>query len=122
MLCNTYFTTITHNLKNPELNEDLVSTSADVFESVIIHYANHPSILIIKEKFHNNECFEFKEASTHEISGEIHKLDRSKKVSGAIPIKVLQVAVREFHYTSVALTRCFHKAVGTGKSPHICWL
>ena len=79
-LFNNYFTTITHNLNIPKWNEDLVSTSADAIESAVVQYANHPSILTIKERFHNNECFDFKEARTHETCREIFKLDRSKNV------------------------------------------
>ena len=50
---------------------------------------------MIKERFQIDKTFEFKEISTHDTYSEILKLNRRKKVSGNIPINILQLATRE---------------------------
>ena len=108
---NKYFNTITNGLNISKWNEEFSSSSVEATEIAIEKYADHPSILMIKEKFKIDKPFEFKEISTHDTYSEILKLNRGKKVSGNIPIKLLQLATREVPHVSVALTQCFNNSI-----------
>ena len=108
---NKYFNTITNGLNIFKWNDKFNSSSVEATAIAIEKYADHPSILMIKERFQIDKTFEFKEISTHDTYSEILKLNRRKKVSGNIPINILQLATREVPHVSVALTQCFNNSI-----------
>ena len=108
---NKYFNTITNGLNIFKWNDKFNSSSVEATAIAIEKYADHPSILMIKERFQIDKTFEFKEISTHDTYSEILKLNRRKNVSGNIPINILQLATREVPHVSVALTQCFNNSI-----------
>ena len=114
---NKYFAAITEGINIPQWKENPSENCGKDVDSAIKAFDDHPSILSIKNKFDLNSCFEFEEPSKHEIFSEILKLDRKKKVSGTIPIKVLQLAARESPFVVEKLSDCFNHALRFGKFP-----
>ena len=64
----------------------------DPVDKCIIKYNYHPSILRIREYFNPN-YFYFKKIPVEAVRKYIMNLDRSKKTSGGIPVKVLQGSI-----------------------------
>ena len=85
IIFNKYFNTITNGLNIFKWNDKFNSSSVEATAIAIEKYADHPSILMIKERFQIDKTFEFKEISTQDTYSEILKLNRRKKVSGNIP-------------------------------------
>ena len=55
-------------------------------------YANHPSILRIKERFTSWETFEFSKVDHTLVFSEIMHLDKTKKTSGHVPVDMLKLS------------------------------
>jgi len=87
---NVYFNGITDNLAIPMIPGNL-SSNCDL----VSKFNSHPSILNIRARFNYNSFFEICKVTRETVVQEILSLDSGKKVSGSIPVKMLQLAVKE---------------------------
>ena len=87
---NAYFVNITDSLNlNATDNERNVEDSLDSrIETAIARYANHQSILAIKEAAKQVTKFDFEHVNPWNVMEKIESLDCSKSVSGNIPTNV----------------------------------
>ena len=88
---NEYFVHITDALDTMEWpTSTSIEDINDKSLKAILKYANHPSIITIKDKFPITDTFTFKHITRKSLQEEIKKLDSSKSTSGDIPIKIIK--------------------------------
>ena len=108
---NTYFNTITDELKVPKWNPNFKLDTFDLVESIKLKFSSHPSINVIKKNFVNIETFEFDTIGVDDVFIEICKLNKNKKTSGEIPTNVLKFANMASTSISEYITKCFNRAI-----------
>ena len=69
--------------------------SNDPLVNAIRKYENHPSIIKIKLSVETIQLFDFDFVSSDDISTTINSINPTKKMSGAIPIKIVKLANKQ---------------------------
>ena len=104
---NSYFNRVTDELNLPAIIQN-PSISMDPVSAAIEKFSSHPSVLAIKAKHRQENCFEFAKITKDTMVQEIMALNSRKKVSGSIPIKTLQLAA---DICAPVLTDCFNSTI-----------
>ena len=110
---NNYFNNITSKLAIK--NWDKLGRSEDPILNAIEKYSEHSSIIKIKSIFQTGDTFAFENISSKNVLNTILQLDKSKKTSGNIPIKILQLAA-----TNICdiLTSCINSNIANCEFPY----
>ena len=96
-------------------NERNVEDSLDSrIDTAIVRYANHQSILAIKEAAKNVTKFDFEHVNPWNVMEKIESLDCSKSVSGNIPTNVLKQAKE---VVCPYVTDCINNSIKDGIFP-----
>ena len=66
--------------------------SPDPVVDSINKYASHQSVKKIRDVYEIRDKFEFSKVDSTEVFSEIYRLDKSKKISGHIPVDTLKLA------------------------------
>ena len=113
---NTYFVNITDSLNlNASDNESNVEDSLDSrIDTAIVRYANHQSILAIKEVAKNVTKFDFEHVNPWNVMEKIESFDCNKSVSGNIPTNVLKQAKE---VACPYVTDCINNSINDGIFP-----
>ena len=98
-LFNTYFCNITNTLNIKQWKPNFpnivylpLDQCLDPVDRAILKYYTHPSIVLIRSYFRPT-LFEFSKISMDGVREYVMKLNKSKKTSGEIPIKLLQGSI-----------------------------
>ena len=111
---NNYFNRITDGLDLPP-HPIKPPASTDPVSSAILDFSLHPSISRIGYMCKDDEeGFEFSPVTEDMVKIEILELNKAKKVSGSIPIKVLKLAA---NICAPVLAKCFNDALVTARFP-----
>ena len=104
---NNFFNSATDSLKIPTI-PGLIVTAVDPVSDTIRKFAQHPSILTIRNEGPNDRVLELHKISIDDMTKEIAALNPRKAVSGVIPIKALKAAMFE---CAEPLTCIFNKHI-----------
>ena len=83
--------------------------------NAIRKYENHPSIIKIKSSVETTTLFDFDFVSSDDISKIINSMDSIKKMSGAIPIKIVKLANKK---NCKNLANCINECRKQNKFPN----
>ena len=111
---NSFFETVTDSF-NLFSWSSKVNVSDDKVQGIILNFSNHPSILIIKEKFQLNKRFSFQHVSEATVRKVAKILPSNKASAGEIPIKIL----KESTFCFPELTNCINESLANNKLPDI---
>ena len=111
---NNYFNDITEglNIRKWSISDKL---SDDPFVKAIRKYENHPSIIKIKLSVETTQLLDFNFVSSDDICKIINSMDSTKKASGAIPIKIVELANKKF---CKDLANCINECIKQNKFPN----
>ena len=90
-----------------------VNFSDDKVKGIILNFSNHPSILIIKEKFQLNKIFSFQHISEDTVRNALKNLPSDKASAGEIPIKIL----KKSKFCFPEITNCINESLTSNKLP-----
>ena len=111
---NNYFNDITEglNIKKWSISDKL---SDDPLVNAIQKYENHPSIIKIRSSVETTQLFDFNFVNSDDISKIINSMDSTKKTSGAIPIKIVTLAIKKI---CKDLANCINECIKQNKFPN----
>ena len=112
---NTYFNSITDTLEIPQWNANVSIVSLDLIDQAIEKFALHPSISKIKSRCPHENLFDFHDVTFDDTLNEILRLDKLKKTSGNIPVKMLLQLVA--NDAAHVLTGCFNSSLANDYFP-----
>lgn len=109
---NEFFNSITDRIEIPSWDYKCETNQTGV-QAAIQKYENHPSILKIKENVsvEGSIQFEFSHINESSIIKTISRLNQSKSVGGAIPVRILKLAK---YVCAPFLTACFNSNIDSG--------
>ena len=87
----------------------------DPLVNAIWKYENHPSIIKIKLSVETTQLFDFNFVNSDEISKIKNPLDPTKKMSGAIPTKIVKLANKQIRK---GLANCINECITQNKLPN----
>ena len=108
---NLHFNTACNSLNIPTW--PFIHYSMDPLTNIVKNYADHKSILAIKQRFPSLN-FGFQNINAKTIAKTILSLNNSKAVGGEIPVNILQLCAE---HCAPILATCFNRAILSGKFP-----
>ena len=111
---NKHFNSITDALDIPQWTSKFLTVSSDPVEQAIEKFALHPSISKIKSNCPRDNPFEFQDVTFDDTLNEILRLNKLKKTSGNIPVKILQLIANDAAHV---LTGCFNSLLAEDYFP-----
>ena len=109
---NNFFNSITDSLKLPAIPK-LNVTAEDPVSAAIANYADHESVVNIRNSCKTQELFELSKITRETLVKEVVTLNLRKAVSGPIPIKALKIAIFECadHLTEIFNTYIVDRSI-----------
>ena len=106
-IMNETFINVVSELNLNNWNPETIN-EVDPIKRALKRYSNHPSILKIKNTFHNTETFSFKHITPLVVIKEINLLKDKKATSGSIPTHILKLTKE---VSAAKLADCFNNAL-----------
>ncbi|XP_057312173.1 uncharacterized protein LOC130653672 [Hydractinia symbiolongicarpus] len=112
---NKYFIDLIRKLDlKPWKSKVASSVSLNELDSILLHYADHPSVLKIRSKTKRN--FSFLPVNPEEVHKVILSLNAKKAVSGPIPTRIIQIVADKI---CLPLTNCINSCITDGIFPSV---